>query len=409
MSTFRRFATASAATSLLLSSALVGCGDDDDKTPPDPTPTEKPAYSLATTVSQTNGAVTYVSLFDSLDITSLDLTKASEHSGYATIGAVEGQLFVGDGEKPEISRFTVGDDGSLVAAGRISFANYGFTASAPLYLNQFVDSTRAYMSLEESRRVVWNPTTMQISGTADAPGLVREREGLVVKTGFDRARVTRGNDVFQAFYWTDGNYFDFLPTSQIAVYSKANDSLVKLLDAPCPGLDVETQDEAGNLYFSNWVFSSAAPLLKDGAPDTCVVRIKAGETELDAAWTRSLSSLVGGRQTAAFRYLGNDVGVVAVFHHENVDITPTTAPGVITGGLHWKLWRVNLASNTATPIDELGFIAGGYYAFTLEGRTFLLLPTADYARTAVWELGVSGTPVKRFEVQGWAYQFLQVR
>ncbi|MFP2903882.1 MxcI [Pyxidicoccus sp. 3LFB2] len=405
MSRLRRFTTAS---TLVLAAVLTGCGDDNDKKPPEPGPQDKPVYSLATSVFSQAGSATYVSVFDSLDVTGLDLEKAREHSGFATIGAVDGMLFVGSGEAPELTRYNVADDGSLTEAGKLSFANYGL-ASAPLYLNHFVDSSSAYMVLEESRRIVWNPSTMQISGPAEAPGLEREREGLVVKSSYDRAMVAQGGYSFQPFYWTDGAYYDFLPTSQIAVYSHADDRLVKLLDAPCPGLDVATQDEDGNIYFSNWVFSAAAPVLEDDAPETCVVRIKAGEQAIDAAWTRSLAAMVGGRQTAAFRYLANGVGVVAVFHEENVTINDQTEPTVITGGNHWKLWRVNLSSGTAAPVEGLDFIAGGYYAFRIEGRTFLLLPTSDYAKTAVWELGVDGAAVKRFETLGWAYQFVKVR
>ncbi|MCE9672238.1 MxcI [Myxococcus stipitatus] len=409
MSPFRRSTLASTATSLLLAVSLVGCGDDDEKTPTPPPETKKPAYSLATSIFSQAGSATYVSVFDSLDVTGLDLKQAREYTGFATIGAVDGLLFVGSGEAPELSRYRVGDDGSLTEAGRFSFSNYGLT-SAPLYLNQFVDSTRAYMSLEESKRVLWNPSTMEITGTADAPGLDSQREGLVVKTSFDRGRVTRGDYAFQAFYWTDGTFYDFFPSSQIAVYSKADGALVKLIDAPCPGLDVATQDEAGNIYFSNWVFSAAAPVIEgDGAPATCVVRIKAGELELDTAWTRSLSDLVGGRQTAAFRYLGNGVGLVAVFHDEEVEINANTAPSVVTSESHWKLWRVNLETGTASQVDGLGFIAGGYYAFTLDARTFLLLPETDYSKTVVWELGTTGAPTKRFETLGWAYQFVKVR
>ncbi|MFP2930123.1 MxcI [Pyxidicoccus sp. 3LG] len=395
-------------TSTLLLAVLTGCGEDKDETPDDPNPGKGPVYSLATSVFSQAGSATYVSVFDSLDVTGLDLEKASEHSGFATIGAVDGKLFVGSGEAPELTRYNVRDDGSLEEAGKVSFVNHGL-ASAPLYLNHFVDASSAYMVLEETRRIVWNPSTMQITGTAEAPGLAQQREGLVAKSSYDRAMVVRDGYSFQPFYWTDGDYYDFSPTSQIAVYSNADDSLVKLIDAPCPGLDVATQDEAGNIYFSNWVFSAAAPVLKEGAPETCVVRIKAGEQALDTGWTRSLAAMVGGRQTAAFRYLANGVGVVAVFHKENVVINDETEPSVVTSGNHWKLWRVNLENGTAAPVEGLDFIAGGYYAFRIEGRTFLLLPTSDYAKTAVWELGVDGAPVKRFETLGWAYQFVKVR
>ncbi|NMO15610.1 MxcI [Pyxidicoccus fallax] len=407
MSRLRRLAAASTST-LLLASVSTGCGDDDKK--PGPGAGEGPVYSLATTVSSQAGSATYVSVFDSLDVTSLDLEQAREHSGFATVGAVDGMLFVAAGESPQITRYNVTSDGKLEEAGRLSFANYGLT-SAPFYHNHFVDSSTAYMQLEEAKRIVWDPTAMTITGTQEAPGLASEREGLVVRASFDRGVVAREDGYsFQPFYWTDGVYYDFLPSSQIAVYSHADDSLEKLIDAPCPGLDVATRDEEGNIYFSNWVFSAAAPVLKkDTAPATCVVRINKGATDIDAGWTRSLSAMVEGRQTAAFRYLANGVGVVAVFDADKAEINEQSDRTVITGGNHWKLWRVNLRTNTAAPVEGLDFIAGGYYAFTIEGRTFLLLPTADYAKTAVWELGVDGAAVKRFETLGWAYQFVKVR
>ncbi|AKQ63766.1 MxcI [Myxococcus hansupus] len=404
-----RLATASTTSLMFLAASLTACGSSD----PDPTPTPDetqtgPMYSLATSVFGESGSATYVSVFNSLDVRSLDLEQASEHSGFATIGAVDGKLFVGAGEAPELTRYTVFDSGRFQEAGKISFASYGL-ATAPLYHNHFVDGTSAYMQLEESRRIVWNPEAMTISGPVASPGLAAERDGLVVKASFDRGVAARDGFSFQPFYWTDGSYYRFLPSSQIAVYSHADDSLVELLEAPCPGLDVATKDEAGNIYFSNWVFSAGAPVVDDTAPETCAVRIRAGQRAIDADWTRSLASMVGGRQTAAFRYLSNNVGVVAAFHDDSPTLSSSPTAADVTNGTHWKLWQVNLETGEGAPIEGLDWIAGGYYAFTIEGRTFLLLPTADYASTAVWELNGNGAAVKRFDTLGWAYQFVKVR
>ncbi|MFP2958010.1 MxcI [Myxococcus sp. 1LA] len=404
-----RLATASTTSLLLLAASLTACDSSDPEPTPTPDETETgPVYSLATSIFGQSGSATYVSVFNSLDVTRIDLEQASEHSGFATIGAVDGKLFVGAGEAPELTRFTVFDSGRFQESGRISFANYGL-ATAPLYHNHFVDGTSAYMQLEESRRIVWNPEAMTISGPVESPGLATERDGLVVKASFDRGVAAHGGYSFQPFYWTDSNYYRFSSSSQIAVYSHADDSLVELLDAPCPGLDVATKDENGNIYFSNWVFSAGAPVVDDTAPETCAVRINAGTRAIDADWTRSLASMVGGRQTAAFRYLGNNLGVVAAFHDDSPSLSETPTASDVTNGMHWKLWQVNVETGEGAPIEGLDWIAGGYYAFTIEGRTFLLLPTADYASTSVWELNSNGTAVKRFETLGWAYQFVKVR
>ncbi|WP_426754640.1 MxcI [Myxococcus sp. Y35] len=403
-----RLATASTTSLMFLAASLTACGSSDSEPNVNPDETESgPMYSLATSILG-ESPVTYVSVFDSLDVTSLDLEQASEHSGFATIGAAGGKLFVGAGEAPELTRYSVFDSGRFQAAGKISFASYGL-ATAPLYLNHFADGTSAYMQLEESRRIVWNPEAMTISGPVESPGLATERDGLVVRASYDRAVVARGGYSFQPFYWTDGNYYRFAPSSQIAVYSHENDSLVALLDAPCPGLDVATQDEDGNIYFSNWVFSAGAPVVDATAPDTCAVRIKAGELAIDEEWTRSLASMVGGRQTAAFRYIGDGVGVVAAFHDDSPGLSAEPTAADVTNGTHWKLWQVNLETGEGAPIEGLDWIAGGYYAFSIEGRTFLLLPTQDYASTAVWELNGNGSAVKRFETLGWAYQLVKVR
>ncbi|PTL84461.1 MxcI [Vitiosangium sp. GDMCC 1.1324] len=408
MKPYRRLATAPAASALLLGAALAACGTEPEPSEPCATTGNGPLYALATSIFDSDGATTYVSILESLDVQSVPLDQAQEHGGFATIGAIGGKLFVGDGEAPEISRYAVGTGCTLNPDGRLSFANYG-PAVTPLYKNVFVDTSTAYMQLEESRRIVWNPSAMEISGVADAPGLAAERDGLVVKAGFDRSTAVRDGYSFQPFYWTDSSFYRFSPGSQIAVYSNADDRLVKLLDAPCPGLDMATRDENGNLYFSNWVFSAAAPVLEEGAPDTCAVRVKAGELAVDESWTHRLSEIVGGRQIAGFRYLSNQVGIVAVLHDEQMNIDENTTPSAITSGSNWRLWRVNLETGTGAPIEGLGGIAGGYYAFVLDGRTFLLLPSADYAKTTVYELGVTGAAEPRFETLGWAYQLVKLR
>lgn len=404
----RRSTPAPVSAALLIGAALAACGDDPKPAEPCASEETGPVYAIATSIFGNEGSSTYVRLLESLDAQSINLDQASEHAGFATIGAAGGKLFVGDGEAPELRRYTVGAGCGLQEDGRMSFANYG-PAVAPLYKNVFVDASTAYMQLEESRRIIWNPETLQISGTGDAPGLPSERDGLTVRAGYDRSTAVRSGYSFQPFYWADNSFYRFSPTSQIAVYSNADDRLAKLIDAPCPGLDMATQDEAGHLYFSNWVFSTAAPVLSDDAPDNCAVRIKAGELALDAGWTRKLSDIVGGRQTVAYRYLENGVGIVAVLHSEDMNITENTEPNAITGGSHWRLWRVNVEAGTGQPVDGLGKFAGGYYAFRIDGRTFLLLPSADYAKTTVYELGVQGAAEPRFETLGWAYQLVKLR
>jgi len=69
--------------------------------------------------------------------------------------------------------------------------------------------------------------------------------------------------------------------SRIAVFDLDTDTLVTVLEAPCPGLDVGTIDDAGNLYFSNytggagthWVLGTASNCVVKVVPDTLAVSV----------------------------------------------------------------------------------------------------------------------------------------
>lgn len=250
---------------------------------------------------------------------------------------------------------------------------------------------------------------MTIVGTGDAPGVPAQRDGNDVVAAFDRAIPVRDGHVFQPFYWPDADYYYFYPASQIAVYSAADDSLVDVLEAPCAGLDVATRDDEGNLYVSNWVFSVAAAELEEDGQQNCAVRIPAGETAIDADWTRSLSEITGGRPTAALRYVGDGVYTLAVFHEELTETGEATTADAFGLGANWKLWTVNLDDMTGAPVEGIERMAGGYYSFTFDGRTFVLLPDADYLNTEVYELLADGSAVLRFSAQGWIYQFVKIR
>lgn len=403
---------AAAALLLVLSACSDETADPPHETIPDTEAPLAPAFAIASSVFGDQDAATYVSVLGSLDAPSIDIAKASEHAGFATIAARGGKLFVGDGISPVVTRYLVDDRGTLAKEASFSFGPKG-VQSAPLYFNTFVGAEKAYLQHEQNKRVFWNPATMELEGApaVAVEGLDTDRDGLHVISAYDRGIAVRDGYVFHPYYWTDDNYFAFAPTSQIAVFDADDLSLVELLDAPCPGLDFVTSDEEGNLYFSNWVFAAAGPVLDEDAPPTCAVRIDKGTRTINEGWTRDLNELVEGRQTAAFRYLGANVGILAAFDADRLEITEATKPSDVTSGNHWRLWQVNLSTGESAPIQIQGaeWIAGGYYAFEIDSRIFLLLPSADYAKTTVYELGADDVATKLFETPGWAYQFVKIR
>ncbi len=60
-------------------------------------------------------------------------------------------------------------------------------------------------------------------------------------------------------------------------------------------------------------------------------------------------------------------------------------------------------------MDGIDYAGGQFVAFRIDERSYVAIPTADYASTAVYEVFSSGRAEKRFDVQGWAFKMFRVR
>ncbi|MFW5968273.1 MAG: MxcI, partial [Persicimonas sp.] len=351
---------------------------------------------------------TYVSYLDSMDVEEVDLDDAREYPGYATIGALGEMFFVADGESPRLTRYEI-EDGSLSEDGELSFSNH--VDLSALYSNKFIDENKAYMDRENEGKVVWNPSELEIESDFSIDGEIdAERDGLNRIAGLRRGAVVRDDLVFQPYYWTDEDYYNFADTSDIAVIDTEDDSIVDVIETPCPGLDVGSMDEDGNIYFTAWVGTAAAPVI-EGEDDThslCTVRIDAGETDIGDDSTMDLSEITDGREVVALRILEGDIAVAAVLDHERVNPDENTDDREISYANNWELWRFDLSEETGEKIENTGYIAGGYYAFKLDGRFFVALANADYTETTIYEIEADGPAEKLFDVEGWVYQMVEL-
>ncbi|WP_394824529.1 MxcI [Pendulispora albinea] len=388
-------------------SAICSCSSDNDRNvAPTGGDGVKPLYALASRTITTDSGTTYINLFDSPDITSVDFKQAREFHGVVGAEALDGKLFVSSGDAPIVTRFGVTDDKVWKEDGSINFATYA--SKITLSSNAFGQSKKGYMALNVVDRLVWEPDTLtirsqQIAGT----DIVRDRDGLSVRASFDRAIATRDNAVYWPYYWSDNTYYRIAPVSQIAVYDTDKDQLRTVIDVPCPGVDFVSKDDAGNLYFSNWAFATLAPAFEAGAPKTCVVRVKAGETAIDPSFTFRFEEVTEGRQGIAFHYLGNQTALFAAFHRELVPAS--TDPKKALQGNYWRFWSFDMKTQKAKIVDGIDYFSGGYRAERVDGRTFLLIPRADHASTVAYEMFPDGSVKRLYESPGWAYHFFRVR
>ena len=80
-----------------------------------------------------------------------------------------GKLFVSSGEGPTVTRFSINEALELVEEGRVSFASY--TSDASMYGQVFVAEDKEYLTLGVNQYVVWNPLSLEITGTIEGPAV----------------------------------------------------------------------------------------------------------------------------------------------------------------------------------------------------------------------------------------------
>jgi hypothetical protein len=378
------------------------------------------AYALVTLVWSDEGPTGYVALTDSLDVGNVSLERAREFPGYTSIGVAGGQLLVSpSAEDPTIERYAIGADLSWQAGEVLSFLNQG-VAEVGFYRQYMTRERAAYVDVDVSGRVLWDPLELVIRETRPETSLPLERDGLVLYPNFNRTQLIFDEAIVRPFSYHDEDWLRWSPTTALLVYDATTHELTRQVDAPCPALDSITRDEAGNTYLGTWEYSALFPLMGLGAAP-CVARL-APDGAIDSGWNPDLTSMTGGRQIVNFRYVGGGRAIAAVLHAEeygpgfdfsrfaeNIDELWASA------ARYHRLWMIDLVTGTAAPvrgIDAFEWINPGFFHAVIDGRVFVFLgdgSTNDPPSSVVYELDPSGQATRRFESPGSITQWVKIR
>jgi len=397
-------------TALLVSSlalSLVGaCGDSADPAGSDPAPSGGSAFVVGSLVSSPDGSTAYVHVLSSLEVQTLDDGAAYEFPGQADVWSWNGKVYVADGEAPVVRRYTVAADRTLAQDGELNFAAYG-VASTAFWNAIWVSADKAYMANGQGVYVIWNPSTMAITGTMAHPTFDEVPGRLLRPASTDRGVVVSGNRLYHPYYWTDAGWTNYEPVSKIAVYDTDADRLIGVVDAACPGLDVATQDDRGNLYFSNWTGNVGLALVA-GQAAPCGVKLDPATDTVDPAWTAPWPTIADGREASALRYSGDGHALLSVFHDERVSYDASSDPFAVIGTANWEIWRMDLATRQASPVAGIALNSGATYMQRIGDLSYVLVPSAGYASSSVYAVA-GGSASLRFATRGWGLRLFQVR
>jgi hypothetical protein len=394
-----------AATALVLLSSLLalGCSDSGEDAAAGVDGTE-PVYAVMSQVIDADGdREVYVILTKSLDVDSFSFADAREYSGVANIAAIGGRLFVSDGEAPIITQFAVTDDLEWIEKGRIGFQDYPLGDNANLFGQFKIDDSTMYLTFDISSRIVWDPMKLEIKEVLEDSAIEPTSGKLSLTAAGNHSNVRYRGDTLQAFFYHDEDWYDFGATSAIAVYDRSTHAEKAVIEGPCPGLAVNSTDEDGNTYFSAWDYTPLFALYGVG-PAPCVARVTQ-DGELDASFDTDLTSLTGGRHLMNFRYVRDGWGFADVLHDELLDadfegeLDPSVLDQIWDGGA-FKLWRIDLANRTAAPYEDVGETGMGWRTESVDGRSFLFVPSTDWSSSTAFELEADGSATKLLEVTG---------
>ena len=364
-------------------------------------------YLVHNVVLGVDGETSYINTLANLDPQTIDFASALEAPGWGDMWIVGDMAFVSSGESPTVTRYAFDDAGVLTENGVLSFQNYGFT-TVGLTRQLVVNETKAYaVNTTERELVIWNPTTLAITGTAPLPALPNRDALRLVGPSADRASAVRDGLAFIVLYWADYTEYEMANDSVILVIDTATDAIVNEISVPCPEMNFSTVDtDTGDIYFSNWGFSIASTIVH-GTASACAVRIADGDTTLDESFSLTFTDVTDGREASSLRYIGDGKALITVHHSERLGAEADVSS--IADGADYKLWTLDLDTLTATPLETFGFHAFGTYGARVDDATLLFLPSADWSSTTTYRLDADGTATTLWTSSGWQTRLFAMR
>jgi hypothetical protein len=392
---------------LLCLLALTACGDNIGGGDPDAAPLDT-AFLLGTRVWDDSSTTSYFHVVPSLEAgTAVDPGLSVEVPGAAKLFAIPGAgwFAIGAGESPVITRYTLDDAGRLVAGASVTFQNHGVRSLWPsLYV---VSPTKVYYPDRDGQQlVVWNPTTMEVTGSIALPGT--GREGFLSLYGY--TPVVRGDHLLFGVGWFDWVTSDsVLGETGLVVIDTTTDQLVRVdVDTRCGGISEAVITPGGDAYFVSSALAGAAKRLGRFSLEPCALRIRAGAEAFDAGYAPRLADITGAAIAGEPIPGGGDGIFLRVFDESLATVGASDQTWKLTGQSAWRWVRWDVTSGAVAPVD-LAPATSDVLWFQVGDRVFGTETTPDYATTTLVELTADGGPRPALIAPGFLHGVARIR
>ncbi|MEY4544535.1 MAG: hypothetical protein RL685_730 [Pseudomonadota bacterium] len=376
---------------------------------PEPAPATEPAFLLGTRIWDDTSTTSYFNVVSSIDSgVTVDPARALEVPGAAKLYSVPGigWFGVGQGEAPTITRYTLGADDNLVAGESISLQSYGVRDLwDTLYV---VSPTKAYYpDRAEGQLIVWNPSTMLVTGSIPLPQTLRP--GYLAVYAY--APIVRGTQLLISVGWFDWDVEDsVLPETGLLVLDTTTDAVQRFdVDTRCGGVTQPIALADGDTYLVSSAIAAAAHRLGRLATEPCALRVRQAEDRIDPGYLMPLAQLTGGALAGEPAPSGQAGLLLRVFDPALVNTDAALLTWEITGSPAWRWARWDLSGQALVPLSELSPSTADVLWFRMGERVFASETAADYSQTTLLELTASGGVERRATVPGFLHGIAQVR
>lgn len=376
----------------------------------------EPLYVVTTRVSTTSGAThSFLLTVPSLGPeTRFDLQHAVQLDTESPAFGVRGKPFVytaAEGE-PALLRWRVLADGSLQPASSISFASAGLRRLDSAASLAFVAEDKAYFCnrFDPARIVIWNPATLEISGSIelDLPLLGQMLPQVVLSRRADRLfAVVSWQQAFSTDWTRFGDHV------QVIAIDTSSDQIALRADEPrCNLLSAVSNGSDGTAYFSpSSYYAPLRSMLGDArGVDGCALRIQPGADRFEPGYAVDLAAITGGRPAGDMALVSDSTAFLRVWHAELV--TPLSPDGsnwesvIQEPGFMWWTWRVG--AEQAEPIAEQR-PSKDAQVFVVDGTTFTATRAEDGSSSQLELLDPQGALRPALSGTGEVYGVFRVR
>jgi hypothetical protein len=394
--------------SALLAALSASCGDEAT-----PTGGEAPelttAFVLGTRVWDDTTTTSYFHVAPSLEEgTTVDAARALEVPGAAKLYAAYdlGWFAFGEAETPNISRYTLDKQGALEKGATISLQQYGVKGLwDTLY---FVSPTKAYYpDRDGAQLIVWNPTTMEVTGQIALPQTARD--GYLALYGY--TAIERDDKLLITVGWFDWNDTDsVLPATGLIVLDTDKDEVVRFdEDTRCGGVTQAITTASGDTMLVSSALAAAAHRLGRLTTAPCALRIRKGADAIDSDYLVSLAELTGGALSGEPVAGTGDALFMRVFDESLASADEPMLTWELTGQPAWRWVRWDIAQDRVEPVGSLSPSTSDVLWFRVDGKVYGTETTADYTETTLIELTAEGGPKRALTVPGFLHGIVRVR